>query len=212
MNKNVFHKLIGVEESYEAPAALMEILYDKEKREILFKEMLELHDFNLRYDWFHGYFQDEHADRKIKKQDYTPKAVAQLLNALADTHGAYYEIAAGTGGILIQHWDQIKYKYNLVNCKPSRHLSIVEEIDNRNIPFLLFNCMIRGMNAVVIHCDSLSRNCKGVFLVQNFLDHYLNFSDLNVFPYNETVEKEFSVRFNQGRYYKSHIERVKFYY
>ena len=88
MDKNVFHKLIGVEESYEAPAALMRILYNEEKRVKLFRKMLELHDFDLSYDWFHGYFQDEHADRKIKKQDYTPKAVAQLLNALADTHGA----------------------------------------------------------------------------------------------------------------------------
>lgn len=209
MDKNAFHKLIGVEESYEAPAALMEILYNREERESLFKEMLKLHDFDLSYDWFHGYFQNEHADRKVKKQDYTPASLGKLLNKLTGDINDYYEVAVGTGGILIQSWNENKYNSNIFTYKPSDYFHVVEELDNRNIPFLLFNIMIRGMNAVVIHGDSLSRNTKGVFFVQNYEDDYLCFSDLNIMSYSNDVANEFGVNFYKGEYYKPHIERVK---
>ena len=97
----------GIDEAYKAPSILMNILFDKELREKLFKDLLIAHDYDLSYDWFFEYFQDEHADRKKKKQDFTPKCVAELLSRIALTGegdpGNYYECCAGTGSIMITH-------------------------------------------------------------------------------------------------------------
>lgn len=60
-----YNKIFGVSDSYQAPEKIMKILYNKEEREQLFKDLLELHDYNVDFDWFFEYFQEEHADRCI---------------------------------------------------------------------------------------------------------------------------------------------------
>ena len=75
-------KKYGIDEAYKAPTILMDILFDKEKREQLFKDMMKAHDYDMSYDWFFEYFQDEHADRKKKKQDFTPRSVSDLMSKL----------------------------------------------------------------------------------------------------------------------------------
>ena len=68
----------GITDSYQAPEALLKILYNKEVREQIFLNFLEEYEGNVSYDWFTLYFQEEHADRKNKKQDFTPNSVASL--------------------------------------------------------------------------------------------------------------------------------------
>ena len=96
-----YNEIFGVNDSYKAPEKIMSILYNKEEREKLFMELLEVNNFNVDFDWFHEYFQKEHADRKTKKQDFTPKCVADLLSKLAMTNdegnpGNYYECGFGS--------------------------------------------------------------------------------------------------------------------
>ncbi|EJC3118106.1 SAM-dependent DNA methyltransferase, partial [Enterococcus faecalis] len=67
------NELLGVDDAYKAPEALMDILLNRDKREIVFNKFLEIEN-DLTFDWFHEYFQDEHADRKVKKQDFTPNS------------------------------------------------------------------------------------------------------------------------------------------
>src|SRR5690606_28071407 len=99
------NEIFGVKESYKAPDALMEILYDRERREALFQDMLSLFNYDVTYDWFHEYFQDEHADRKKKKQDFTPGDLAELVAQLTTGDGfTTCDIAAGTGGLTIKAW------------------------------------------------------------------------------------------------------------
>ena len=100
------NKLLGIEESYKAPEKMLQLMLDDQQRPGLFKQFLAV-STDLKFDWFHEYFEDEQAERKSKKQDFTPDSVATLLNRLTvrqSNDNAYYEVAAGTGGILIKHW------------------------------------------------------------------------------------------------------------
>ena len=189
----------GIDEAYKAPSILMNILFDKGLREKLFKDLLIAHDYDLSYDWFFEYFQDEHADRKKKKQDFTPRCVAELLSRIALTGegdpGNYYECCAGTGSIMITHWDNHRRGYSPFAYRPSQHFAHLEELSDRTVPFLLLNMMVRGMNGVVVHGDTLRRTCKSAYLVCNTEDDHMDYSGISVFPHTEEVEKLLNVKF-----------------
>ena len=201
MNLN---KILNISDSYQAPEKLMKILYKEKEREQLFMELLEANNYDVGYDWFSRYFEDEHADRKKKKQDFTPRCVANLLSKLVLTGdgdaGYYYEVAAGTGGILIKHWDNYRKTYSPFNYKPSYHFAFVEELSDRAIPFLLLNMMIRGMNGIVLHCDSLTRECKNAYFICNTDNDHFKFSGISNIPKTEQFEKELMVKFTNKDY------------
>lgn len=188
------NQLLNVDEEYKAPEKLMNILFDKEKREKLFCEFLE-YEKNVGYDWFHIYFQDEYADRKKKKQDFTPNTVSKLLSTLVGNGpGMNSDIAAGTGGLTIQKWYLDQRSVSPFEYYPRNYFYQCEELSDRALPFLLFNLMIRGMNASVIHGDSLTREAKQVYFIQNDKDDHMSFSSLNVMPHSKDVEKYFDIR------------------
>lgn len=211
------NKILGITDSYQAPSKLMEILYSKEKREEVMLEMLKLFNHDVSYDWFNEYFQEEHADRKEKKQDFTPRSVSTLLSKLiGDTSsgdGMFYEGCAGTGSIVISQWNSDRMQHSPFDYRPSWYLYTLEELSDRAIPFLLFNCIIRGMNAVVIHCDVLSRRAKGVFFIQNDNDDHMRFSSFNVMPYSDDVAElsgSFPIEWEKDLVpYEVHIESPK---
>jgi type I restriction-modification system DNA methylase subunit len=196
-----FNELLNIKESYQAPAKLMEVLYDKPRREQLFKDFLEATDYDVNEDTFRQYFEDEHADRRITKQDFTPTSIAKLTRALVgDTNGSFYEGCAGTGSMTIQAWHQDRMQHSPFDYKPSFYFYHVEEISDRAIPFLIFNLALRGMNAVVVHCDVLSRKAHGVFFIQNDVDDHFKFSSINRMPYSKDIENLFAINFVDERY------------
>ena len=200
--------LLGIDDAFKAPGRLMEILLKKEEREELFRNFLKI-DTNLEYDWFHEYFETEQAERKSKKHDFTPDSVAKLANSIAcePRHTDYYEMAAGTGGMMIARWTynvkedpafERKRKETVVNniltssvftYSPRTYWYHLEELSDRAIPFLLFNAAIRGINAAVIQCDSLSRRAKQAFYVKNDSDDFLTFSDILEVPKTDGFAK-----------------------
>lgn len=202
------NNLLGIDDAFKAPGRLMEILSEREEREKLFRNFLKI-DTNLEYDWFHEYFETEQAERKSKKQDFTPNAIAKLANAIACEPGQtdYYEVAAGTGGMMIARWVYnikedpafaLKRKETVVNdvltssiftYSPRAYWYHLEELSDRAIPFLLFNAAIRGMNAEIIQCDSLSRKAKRAFYVKNDSDNFLAFSDILEIPKTDDFAK-----------------------
>lgn len=199
------NEILGVDDSWKAPDRLMEILFDRDKRESVFREFLKI-DSDVSYDWFHMYFQDEAADRNKKKQDFTPKSVSRVLSKLVgDGPGMKYDSASGTGGLTIQTWWDDCLKDSFMLHKPSNYIYFCEELSDRALPFLLFNLLIRGTNAVVVQCDILSRKAKGAFFIQNDNDDTLQFSSLNVMPYSEDVANFLSVTWTDFRY-QSYIE------
>jgi hypothetical protein len=200
------NELFGIDDPWKAPDALMKILFDRKRRENMFREFLKI-ETDVSYDWFYQYFQDETADRKKLKQDFTPISIGQLLSKLTGG-AASYDCAAGTGGLTIQKWQNDRIKKTPFTCKPSDHFYTCEDLSDRAIPFLLFNLLIRGMNACVIHGDVLTREAKGAFFVQNDKDDYLRFSSLNVIPYSNFAARQLSVKWTDFRY-PEHIENIE---
>ena len=92
------NKLLGIDESYKAPEKMLQLMLDDQKRVEIFKKFLEI-STNMQFDWFHEYFEDEQAERKTKKQDFTPQGIADLMSAIVGKNpsGTYYEPAADTG-------------------------------------------------------------------------------------------------------------------
>lgn len=199
-----FHELIGVTESFKAPETLMNMMLDREVRETLFKRWLLL-DNDTTHDQFHDYFEEEQAERKKNKQDFTPDSISNLLSSFTNGHN-YFEPAAGTGGIAIKYWwNHITIEHSPLMYFPSEDIFVLEELSERALPFLLFNLAIRGMNAIVINGDSLDRTARGIFYILNEKDDWMGFSTINVMPYSNAVANEFNVTFT-GEKYPDHIE------
>ncbi|MCY7439419.1 N-6 DNA methylase [Bacillus altitudinis] len=191
------NRIFGIDDSYKAPSKIMEILFDRERREDVFRQFVADPVLNCtEKDVFHEYFQDEHADRKTKKQDFTPRSVADLLARVTDgglESATTYDGCAGTGGLTIAKWQSDRIKHSPFDYKPSWYFYHCEEMSDRAIPFLLFNLLFRGMNAVVVHCDVLTRKSKGAFFIQNDHDDFMHFSALNVLPYTDFTADELDV-------------------
>lgn len=194
--------LLGIKDSYQAPQRIMDILYSGiEDRNKVFMNFLEAFDKDVTYDWFHDYFQDEHADRKKHKQDFTPQSISKLLGEIVGSEGnTYYEPAAGTGGILIERWNQDRMKHSPFDYEPRDYYYTAEELSDRTIPFLLFNMLIRGMNGNVIQCDVLTRESTGAFFIQNDANDFMGFSSLSLLPYNEDTATELNINFIEEKY------------
>lgn len=207
-DQKTVNKILNINEAYKAPSKLLELMLDDEQRPKVFKKFLAV-STDVSFDWFHEYFEDEQAERKSKKQDFTPESIAVLLNRLTDidnTAGTYFETAAGTGGILIKRWlnDQqndpvgnpCKDRVNPISIftySPRNYWYHAEEMSDKTIPFLIFNMSIRGMNGVIVQCDALSRAAKNVYFIRNDSDDFLAFSEVHRMPHNQMVLDEFNL-------------------
>ena len=206
------NNLLGIDESYKAPERVLELMLDDKKREKTFKKFLEI-STDMKFDWFHEYFEDEQAERKKKKQDFTPQSVSNLMSALVGKNpsGTYYEPAAGTGGILITRWwsncledpvhlskvDKKALDQNpgisFFTYDPRNYWYQVEEMSDRAISFLIFNMAIRGMNGVAVQCNSLSREAKEAYFIRNDSDNFLGFSKVIKLPHTKDVGQELHI-------------------
>lgn len=193
--------ILGIDDSFKAPTKLMELMLDDDKRVKIFKKFLEI-STDLSFDWFHQYFEDEQAQRKTKKQDFTPESVAAVLQALVgNSSGTYYEPAAGTGGLVIKRWQHDRLADPVMdNGKRPKWMSIftydprhywyqVEEMSDRALPFLLFNMSIRGMNGIAVQCDSLTRVGQSAYFIRNDSDDFMAFSEIHKLPQTDEVLK-----------------------
>lgn len=213
-NISTVNKILGIDESYKAPEKMLNLMLDGKKRLETFKKFLDF-STDMSFDWFHEYYQDEQAERRSQKQDFTPDSIAQLLNDLVEkdrSAGEYFEPAAGTGGVLIKRWwnDRLKDPVHLAHVKKSvldknKGISIftydprnywyqVEEMSDRALPFLIFNMSIRGMNGAIVQCDSLSRKTKEIYFIRNNTSDFLAFSDVIKMPHTKEVEDFYHIK------------------
>lgn len=195
------NRLIGVDESYKAPQKIMEIISDKDKATETFRRFMPEFDYDLSYEWFNNYFEDEHADRKNRKQDFTPASVSRLMSEIQGRepqYGVIYEPAAGTGSTIISHWYKETRKHRFPwDYNPDNYLYLCEELSDKTIPFLLFNLLIRGMNALVIHGNTLTRDAKDVYHCNNKSGQLMCFSELRKLPHTKEVEGLCNVKFER---------------
>lgn len=187
------NEILNVNDSYKQPAKLLEQMLDADKRVEIFHKFLEL-ETNMSYEWFQGAFELEHADRKGNKQDFTPQSVGKLLSKLTNTGTRYYEVACGNGGIMIQHWNEQRMQVGIGNYNPTAFWHQVEELSDRSLPFLIFNMAIRGMNGVILHGDSISREFDNVYFIRNMSNQYGHFSEVIVMPKTDELMKELNIK------------------
>lgn len=154
MTNDFINKTLEIEEAYQMPEKLMQILEDEQKREEVFETFLE-EEKDLSYDWFTDYYQKEHGDREKLKQDFTPDCVCKILNSLNEKFDTLADICAGTGGLTIKAWN--RHQSGFFHC---------EEISKRAIPVLLFNMAIRGMTGEVVNGDVLTGEVFAVYSVK----------------------------------------------
>lgn len=177
--------MLGITDSYQAPEKIMNILTGDEKECIrVFKEFLNYFKCDISYDWFHEYFEDEHADRKNNKQDFTPNVVGILLSRLTGvSKGVIYEPTAGNGSLIISNWWH-RVKTLGTDFKPSEHPVECWELSDRSIPLLLLNLSIRGINATVYHGDVLVKSIKSEYRLLNVKDIPFDFSIIEKISYD----------------------------
>lgn len=189
--------LLNIDESYKAPDRMMQLISNSETAKELFFSFLREFDYDLSYEWFNDYFEDEHADRKKKKQDFTPTCISKLMTEIfgQSNEGIICEPAAGTGSTIIQHWYKNVRSDYIWNYNPMNTLYFCYELSDKTIPFLLFNLMIRGINAVVIHGNTLTKKTKDVYHVFNEENNAMGFSSLKKVCRCKEVEKYFDVEF-----------------
>lgn len=126
----------------------------KDIGEVLLKAVLNHNvDFFNKYksmiddtkDWLQALWQYYEADRAEKKQDYTPKSLCKLVSALAGDCKTVYDCCGGSGALTIE----MLKSHKIDNV-------FVEELDEKVIPFLLFNLCLHNANGFVVNGDVLS--------------------------------------------------------
>ena len=117
-------------------------------------EFVDLVDGDLSIDWIQKVFQYYEADRKQKMQDYTPRSLAALTGRLVGRCDSIIDLCAGSGALSIQRWNWDK------DCKFE-----CIEFDETAISYLLFNLVVRNMNATVKRMDALSMDTYDVFVI-----------------------------------------------
>lgn len=123
---------------------------------------------------------------------------ARRMGGMMITRWAYNvkEDPAFTGKIKSTMADDILTS-SIFTYSPRTYWYHLEELSDRAIPFLLFNAAIRGINAVIIQCDSLDRKAKRAFYVKNDSDNFLAFSDILEVPKTDKFGKFLNVKWGE---------------
>ena len=161
INADQINAILGIDESYKAPTAIMKLLFDKKRREEAFRSFIEI-EHDLTRDAFHAYFEEQQANKRKYAQDFTPDSISNLLTKIVPSNGKTLDVATGSGALIIAKWHADRMNCGIADYRPSKFLYHCEELSDNALPFLLFNLMIRGMNATVVHGDSIARKVKQI--------------------------------------------------
>lgn len=134
-------ELFGVDSPDNLGSALFENISNTDK----LKAFCDMVDGDLSIDWLQMIYQYYLADRKEKKQDYTPASLARFMGLLAGSSGRIVDMCAGSGALIIQKWSQ----------KPDTRFTALE-VDENVIPFLLFNMALRNIQCRVFQMNALT--------------------------------------------------------
>ena len=136
-------KLFDIKSIDELSDKLIETCLSQNCNEIFYK-FSEIIENDLSVDWLQMIFQYYQADRKEKKQDYTPKTLAKMVSKLTGSPEIVIDLCAGSGALAIQKWNEFNnQKFKLY------------EIDSNVIPYLLFNMALRNIECDIFRADAL---------------------------------------------------------
>ena len=180
MNKDDCCRIFNVEDIIDLPQAAMNIVMgDRERRDAVYRELLSVNRYDMSFDWFRQLYEEEFAQRKKQKQDFTPVEVSEIVAKIAlPTVGTIHEPTAGTGGLIISAWWEQCRRAIPWDYYPSQHMISVWELSDRAMPLLLLNLSIRGIMGYVYHGDVLEGTVKARYILLNRSDDALGFSDV----------------------------------
>lgn len=194
-----FYKVANVKQHSEFERFLNKIIFEPEERNQFYRDLLSINN-DVSTDTFKSYFELYAAERKSFAQDYTPDSVAKLLAVITRQDAikvgagySGYDPTAGTGTLLINKWYDDMTQESIFSYAPHRYLYFAEEMADNAIPYLIHNLALRGMNAIIIHGDTLHRNAKQIYFIQNSKDDFLGFSDVNVLEHTDEVTELFNI-------------------
>jgi len=143
MKADDINRIFNISESFQLPRRILEVLFSDDKNRVL-DELISLGE-DLDHDWFTEYFEENHANKSKMAQDFTPRAVADLLAGLLPEAKTVGDVCSGTGGLIIGYWNR------------HREASFIcYELSERAIPLLLLNLTIRNIEGEVFRMDILT--------------------------------------------------------
>lgn len=181
--------IFDIEDIRHLPEEIMSVLMgDIKKRDCIYRQLLQLNNYDLSYDWFQQLYEEELSQRKEKKQDFTPQVLGTIASMICgDNQRSIYEPTAGNGSMLIADWH-----YKISKCYPweflpSKNMFECWELSDRSIPILLLNLSIRGMMGTVYHGDVLELKIKQKYILLNPKDDSLAFSEIHKVSNNSSI-------------------------
>lgn len=182
--------IFGVDDILKLPDRVMTVVCgDLHERNIVYCALIDMYHGDMSFDWFQGLYEEEFAQRKELKQDFTPPQVCNLLAKIAG-NGNTHEPTAGSGGLIVaKWWNDVKDGFPWGH-RPSLHMVDCWELSDRSIPFLLLNLSIRGMMGYVTHGDVLTLKTKHRYAILNRNDDPLAFSEIIEIGPNDRIRRK----------------------
>lgn len=179
MKKEDLFRLIGIDDMSGLPDRIMGIITgDRDVRDNIYRELIRMNGHDMSYDWFQELYENELAERKQKKQDFTPRELGVVCSRLTMQRGSIHEPTAGNGSMIISDWWERCRRLLPFEHFPSEHPVTCWELSSRAIPILLLNLSIRGMMGYVYHGDVLENRVIQKYILLNEHDDTLGFSDV----------------------------------
>lgn len=183
--------ILNIADSYQAPERMLQLVLstNKEERDRIYLQLADLFDCDYSKDWFFEYFQEEHADRRQNKQDFTPPSIASVIHSvlhdtlkIGDPKSKYitYDPAAGTGQLIIRDWWLSRKNIMPWDYKPMDNLVVCGEMSVKTVPFLLFNLSVRGICGMVFHMNTMTEEVFETYVLTNPTNDTMKFSDVNL--------------------------------
>jgi len=181
MTKQQVLKLFNIDDLQDLSRGIMQIVEDRSgKRQEIYLELLAINNYDLSKDWFQSIYEDELAQRKENKQDFTPNSVSHLVSLITgNPKGKIYEATAGNGGMVIADWwNRCQQHHFPFMHFPADNMIECWELSARSIPILLLNLSIRGIMGVVYHGDVLEQTIRAKYILLNRNNDTLGFSEI----------------------------------
>ena len=191
--------LLNVDQHSQFENKLNELILKPTKRNEFYDKLLEVKR-DVSADTFKEYFELYAAERKSMQQDFTPEGIANLLDEMTslyqgkDDNFIAYDPTAGTGTLLISKWNHDRLQVAPWRYYPHNYFYMAEELSDTAVTYLLHNLALRGMNAIVMHGDTIERKYKQVYFIQNIQDDHMLYSDINVLPRTKWAERTLGIR------------------
>lgn len=202
MDERQLLSLFSISDIMDLPQAVFQLLFgDISKRNEVYQQLMELNGYDMSYDWFQQIYEQEMAQRKKNKQDFTPREVTDIVSriALDGDHGTIHEPTAGTGSLIISAWWEQCRRVKPWEFFPSQNMVTCWELSDRSIPLLLLNLSIRGMMGYVYHGDVLEQKVFQKYILLNEKDDCLGFSKVVKASPGDIIKKKVS-NFKKGKY------------